>query len=81
MLREIVLTAQAKFLLSPILVGCVKKIRTPGGVIMLWTILVSLLALWLIGMISGVGGVLVHLLLAVALAVFIINFVSARVAA
>lgn len=48
---------------------------------MLWTILVSLLALWLIGMISGVGGVLVHLLLAVALAVFIINFVSARVAA
>jgi hypothetical protein len=46
--------------------------------IMLWTILVILLVLWLIGLLSQVGGNLVHLLLVVAAVVLIINLVTGR---
>lgn len=49
-----------------------------GGTLMLWTILVILLVLWLLGFIGHVGGGLIHLLLVVALVVFIINLVSGR---
>jgi hypothetical protein len=45
---------------------------------MLWTILVILLVLWLIGMLSSVGGNLIHLLLVVAVVVLIINLVTGR---
>ena len=45
---------------------------------MLWTILVILLVLWLVGFLGNVGGGLVHLLLVIALVVFIINLVSGR---
>jgi len=45
---------------------------------MLWTILVILLVLWLIGFLGHVGGGLIHLLLVIALIVFIINLVSGR---
>jgi K+-transporting ATPase A subunit len=45
---------------------------------MLWTILVILLVLWLIGFLGNVGGGLIHLLLVIALIVFIINLVSGR---
>jgi uncharacterized membrane protein YtjA (UPF0391 family) len=45
---------------------------------MLWTILVILLVLWLLGFIAHVGGGLIHLLLVIALVVFIINLVSGR---
>ena len=45
---------------------------------MLWTILVILLVLWLLGFIGHVGGGLNHLLLVVALIMFIINLVSGR---
>lgn len=48
------------------------------GTTMLWTILVILLVLWLLGFIGHVGGGLIHLLLVVALIVFIINLVSGR---
>jgi hypothetical protein len=46
---------------------------------MLWTILVILLVLWLLGLVSGytVGG-FVHLLLVLALVIFIINLISGR---
>lgn len=46
---------------------------------MLWTILVILLVLWLLGLVSGytVGG-FVHLLLVLALVIFIINLVTGR---
>ena len=40
---------------------------------MLWTILAILLVLWLVGLVAKVGGGLIHLLLVVALIVFIIN--------
>jgi hypothetical protein len=45
---------------------------------MLWTILVILLVLWLIGLVLDVIGGLIHLLLVVALVVFIINLVRGR---
>lgn len=45
---------------------------------MLWTILVILIILWLLGFIGGVGGNLIHLLLVVALIVFILRFVQGR---
>ena len=45
---------------------------------MLWTILVILLVLWLIGLIANIGGGLIHLLLVVALVVFVINLLTGR---
>jgi uncharacterized protein DUF5670 len=45
---------------------------------MLWTIIVILLALWLVGLLGHIGGSLIHLLLAVALVVLIINLSQGR---
>ncbi len=45
---------------------------------MLWTILVILLVLWALGFaFSNIGG-LIHLLLVVALVIFVINLVTGR---
>ena len=45
---------------------------------MLWTILMILLVLWLLGLIGQVGGAFIHLLLVVALVVFLIQLLSGR---
>jgi uncharacterized protein DUF5670 len=45
---------------------------------MLWTILVVLLVLWLLGFLGHVGGGMIHLLLIVAAIVLVINLVSGR---
>ena len=45
---------------------------------MLWTIVVILLVLWLLGFIGSVGGSLIHLLLVVALVVGLIQLFSGR---
>ena len=45
---------------------------------MLWTILVLLGVLWLLGFSFHVGGGLVHLLLVVALVVLVFNVLSGR---
>lgn len=45
---------------------------------MLWTILVILLVLWLLGFIGHIGGGLIHILLVVAAIVLVINLVSGR---
>jgi hypothetical protein len=45
---------------------------------MLWTILVIVLVLWLLGFSLHVGGGLIHLLLVVAVIVLIVNFVRRR---
>ncbi|MGD1022049.1 MAG: lmo0937 family membrane protein [Candidatus Sulfotelmatobacter sp.] len=45
---------------------------------MLWTIVVVLLILWLLGFSLHVAGGLIHLLLVVALIVIVINLVSGR---
>jgi hypothetical protein len=45
---------------------------------MLWTIVALLLILWLLGFAFSIGGSLIHLLLVVALIVFVFNLVSGR---
>jgi hypothetical protein len=48
---------------------------------MLWTIVAIFLILWLLGFTMHIGGGLIHLLLVVAVIVFVINLVSGRRAA
>jgi hypothetical protein len=45
---------------------------------MLWTIIVILGILWLLGFSFHVGGALIHLLLVVAVIILIFNLVSGR---
>ncbi len=45
---------------------------------MLYTIVVILLILWLLGFITHVGGGLIHLILVIAVIVLIVNFISGR---
>ncbi len=45
---------------------------------MLWTLIVILLVLWALGLISGVGGGLIHLLLVIALIVLIVRLITGR---
>jgi Family of unknown function (DUF5670) len=48
---------------------------------MLWTIIVILFVLWLVGLLAHIGGALIHLLLVVAAIVLIFNLFSGRRAA
>lgn len=45
---------------------------------MLWTVLIVVFVLWLLGFSFEVGGGLIHLLLVVALIVFIIQLLTGR---
>lgn len=45
---------------------------------MLWTIVVIILVLWLLGFIGKVGGGLIHLLLVIAAIVLILQLVTGR---
>ncbi|GIN12370.1 hypothetical protein J26TS2_22370 [Shouchella clausii] len=45
---------------------------------MLWTIIVIILVLWLLGLIADIGGGLINLLLIVALVVFIFQMLNMR---
>ena len=45
---------------------------------MLWTIMVVLLVLWLLGFSLHIAGGLIHLLLVVALVMLVINLLSGR---
>jgi hypothetical protein len=45
---------------------------------MLWTILVILLVLWLLGLLTSVGGGLIHILLVIAAIVLIYNLLAGR---
>ncbi|MCM3491286.1 MULTISPECIES: lmo0937 family membrane protein [Alkalihalophilus] len=45
---------------------------------MLWTVLIVLFVLWLLGFSFEVGGGLIHLLLVVALIVFILQMLTGR---
>lgn len=45
---------------------------------MLWTIILVLLALWVIGFMADVAGGFIHLLLVVALVMFLINLFRGR---
>jgi hypothetical protein len=48
---------------------------------MLWTVVGILVVLWLLGFIGHVGGSLIHILLVIALIVFIYNLITGRNAA
>jgi hypothetical protein len=45
---------------------------------MLWTIIVIILVLWLIGFLAHFGGGLIHLLLVVAVVVLVIQLITGR---
>lgn len=45
---------------------------------MIWTIIGIILLLWILGVLFEIAGGLVHLLLVVALVVFIINMIRGR---
>lgn len=45
---------------------------------MIYTIIVILLVLWLLGLIGHIAGGLIHLLLVIALVVFIWNMIAGR---
>jgi len=45
---------------------------------MLWTIVVILVILWLLGFLTNVGGGLVHILLVLALIVVVVNVFQGR---
>ena len=45
---------------------------------MLWTILVILFALWILGLIGSVGGAAIHLLLVVAAVVLVAQLLNGR---
>ncbi|HMH44756.1 MAG TPA: lmo0937 family membrane protein [Pyrinomonadaceae bacterium] len=45
---------------------------------MLWTILVILIILWLLGFVMNIGGGLIHLILVVALIILVIQLVTGR---
>lgn len=45
---------------------------------MLYTIVVVLVVLWLVGLLAHIGGGLIHILLVIALIVFIYNMITSR---
>jgi hypothetical protein len=45
---------------------------------MLWTIVAIFLVLWLLGFSLSIGGSLIHLLLVVAVVLFLVNLVRGR---
>ena len=45
---------------------------------MLWTILMIILVLWVVGLIADIGGGLIHLLLIVAAVVFLFQLLAGR---
>jgi Family of unknown function (DUF5670) len=45
---------------------------------MLWTIVVILVVLWLLGLVANIGGGLIHLLLVIALIVIAVNLLQGR---
>lgn len=45
---------------------------------MLWTLIVLLLLFWLLGFAFDVAGGLIHILLVVALVLFLVNLISGR---
>jgi hypothetical protein len=48
---------------------------------MLWTLIAIILVLWLLGLLTSVGGGLIHLLLVVAAVVLLVQLLTGRRAA
>ncbi|MDD2371852.1 MAG: lmo0937 family membrane protein [Firmicutes bacterium] len=45
---------------------------------MLWTIVLILIVLWLLGFLTSIGGGLIHILLVIALIVLVVQLLSGR---
>jgi hypothetical protein len=45
---------------------------------MIWTIVGILVLLWLLGLVFRVGGALIHVLLVIAVVVFVFNLITGR---
>jgi len=45
---------------------------------MLWTLIVLLLAFWLLGFAFDVAGGIIHVLLVIAVVLFLVNLISSR---
>jgi hypothetical protein len=45
---------------------------------MLWTLVVLLLVFWLLGFAFNVAGSIIHVLLVIALVLFVVNLISGR---
>jgi Family of unknown function (DUF5670) len=50
----------------------------PGSALMSWVIIVILVALWVLGLVSGVGGSFIHALFAVAVIMLLYNLLGGR---
>jgi uncharacterized protein DUF5670 len=49
-----------------------------GRLIMLWTLIVLLLLFWLLGFAFHVAGGIIHVLLVIAVVLFLVNLISGR---
>ena len=47
-------------------------------VAMLWTLIVILLVLWALGLITAVGGAVIHLLLVIAVIILVVQLIGGR---
>lgn len=45
---------------------------------LLWTVLIVLVVLWLLGFVAGIAGGLIHLLLVIAAIILVFNLLSGR---
>jgi uncharacterized membrane protein len=45
---------------------------------MLWTIVVILVVLWLLGLVANIGGGLIHALLVIAVIIMVVNLLQGR---
>jgi hypothetical protein len=45
---------------------------------MLWTIIMVLVVLWLLGLVGGIGGSMIHALLVIAAVILVFNLISGR---
>ena len=54
------------------------SLTQPKGIPMLWTIVIILVVLWLLGSLVHVGGSLINLLLLIAVIVVVINLIQGR---
>lgn len=45
---------------------------------MLWAIIVILVILWLAGLLSHIGGILIHILFVIAVVVLVVNLLTGR---
>jgi hypothetical protein len=50
----------------------------PEGTDMLWTLIVLLVLFWLLGFAFDIAGGIIHVLLVIALVLFLVNLISGR---